>query len=58
MYMFVLFVESLGLTEPSYYMYLNQSETFTVDGTDDSKEYKDTIVSYHSSNLWVLPQSD
>ncbi|KAJ7385321.1 Unconventional myosin-Ie [Desmophyllum pertusum] len=32
----------LGLTEPSYYYYLNQSGTYSVDGTDDVKEYGET----------------
>ncbi|XP_068688023.1 unconventional myosin-Ie-like isoform X1 [Montipora foliosa] len=32
----------LGLTEPSYYYYLNQSGTYSVDGTDDVKEYEET----------------
>ncbi|XP_048583332.1 uncharacterized protein LOC5501785 isoform X2 [Nematostella vectensis] len=31
-----------GLAEPSYYYYLNQSGTYTVDGTDDVKEYEET----------------
>ncbi|OWF39023.1 Unconventional myosin-Ie [Mizuhopecten yessoensis] len=35
--------ESLGLTTPDYYMYLNQSGTYTVDGTDDVAEYRDTM---------------
>ncbi|KAK3098251.1 hypothetical protein FSP39_017626 [Pinctada imbricata] len=35
--------DSLGLTEPNYYMYLNQSDTYTVDGTDDVKEFHDTM---------------
>ena len=35
----------LGLTEPSYYYYLNQSGTYSVDGTDDVKEYEETRVS-------------
>ncbi|XP_031555305.1 unconventional myosin-Ie-like isoform X2 [Actinia tenebrosa] len=31
-----------GLTDPSYYYYLNQSGTYTVDGTNDSQEYEET----------------
>lgn len=31
-----------GLTEPSYYYYLNQSGTYSVDGTDDVKDYEET----------------
>lgn len=29
---------------PDYYSYLNQSGTYKVDGTDDRKEYQDTMV--------------
>ncbi|XP_064620363.1 unconventional myosin-Ie-like isoform X2 [Lineus longissimus] len=32
----------MGLTTPDYYYYLNQSGTYTVDGTDDKKDFKDT----------------
>ncbi|KAL9988183.1 hypothetical protein ACROYT_G002593 [Oculina patagonica] len=32
----------LGLTEPSYYYYLNQSGTYSVDGTNDVQEYEET----------------
>lgn len=38
--------ESLGITNPDYYYYLNQSGCVTVDGTDDVKEFQDTIVSF------------
>jgi len=49
MYLFVyfvllLFTEQLGITSPDYYHYLNQSGAFTVDGMDDVKEYRDTMV--------------
>ena len=36
--------ENLGLTQPSYFYYLNQSGTYQVDGTDDSKEFEATMV--------------
>lgn len=36
--------ESLGLVTPDYYYYLNQSETYKVDGTNDSKEFEETMV--------------
>ena len=36
--------ESLGLTQPSYFYYLNQSGTYKVDGTDDSAEFDATMV--------------
>lgn len=38
-------IGQLGLTDPSYYYYLNQSGTYSVDGTDDVKEYEETRVS-------------
>ena len=37
--------ESLGIANVDYYWYLNQSGTYTVDGTDDRKEFDDTLVS-------------
>jgi len=40
-------IGQLGLTEPSYYYYLNQSGTYSVDGTNDVKEYEETRVSTH-----------
>lgn len=36
--------EGLGIANVDYYWYLNQSGTYTVDGTDDKKEFADTIV--------------
>jgi len=36
--------DNLGLTEPDYFFYLNQSGTYQVDGTDDSKEFEATMV--------------
>ena len=47
----VFFPENLGLTTPDYYNYLNQTGTYTVDGTDDVQELKDTLVS--TGNLHV-----
>lgn len=35
--------EALGIANVEYYWYLNQSGTYTVDGTDDSKEFRDTL---------------
>ena len=40
------FAESLGLTSPDYYYYLNQSATYRVDGLDDNKEFNDTFVRF------------
>ena len=36
--------ESLGIANVDYYWYLNQSGTYTVDGIDDRKEFKETVV--------------
>lgn len=45
--------EGLGIMTPDYYYYLNQSGTYKVDGTDDRKEYQETMVqetdSYYTS---------
>ena len=38
------YTENLGLTQPSYFYYLNQSGTYHVDGTDDTKEFEATMV--------------
>lgn len=45
--------EGLGIMTPDYYNYLNQSGTYKVDGTDDRKEYQDTMVQ-KSDSLFVL----
>ena len=44
--------EGLGIANVDYYWYLNQSGTYTVDGTDDKKEFEDTLVSL--INLSIL----
>uniref|UniRef100_A0A672QAA5 Osteoclast-stimulating factor 1 n=1 Tax=Sinocyclocheilus grahami TaxID=75366 RepID=A0A672QAA5_SINGR len=36
--------ENLGITTPDYYLYLNQSDTYTVEDVNDKKEFKDTMV--------------
>lgn len=36
--------EGLGIMTPDYYYYLNQSGTYKVDGTDDSKDFQETMV--------------
>ena len=38
------FLEHLGISSPNYFYYLNQSGTYKVDGTDDKKEFNDTMV--------------
>uniref|UniRef100_A0A3P8WP09 Myosin IF n=1 Tax=Cynoglossus semilaevis TaxID=244447 RepID=A0A3P8WP09_CYNSE len=35
--------EGLGIMTPDYYFYLNQSGTYKVDGTNDSKDFKETM---------------
>ncbi|KAJ3600036.1 hypothetical protein NHX12_033988 [Muraenolepis orangiensis] len=35
--------EGLGLMTPDYYYYLNQSGTYKVDGTNDSKDFQETM---------------
>ena len=46
MYFHFSFLESFGLTNPDYYYYLNQSGTYKVDGTNDTQEFGDTLVSF------------
>uniref|UniRef100_A0A8B9K3R2 Osteoclast-stimulating factor 1 n=1 Tax=Astyanax mexicanus TaxID=7994 RepID=A0A8B9K3R2_ASTMX len=36
--------EALGIMTPDYYNYLNQSGTYKVDGTNDSKDFQETMV--------------
>uniref|UniRef100_A0AAZ3S0F3 Osteoclast-stimulating factor 1 n=1 Tax=Oncorhynchus tshawytscha TaxID=74940 RepID=A0AAZ3S0F3_ONCTS len=38
--------EALGIMTPDYYYYLNQSGTYKVDGTNDSKDFQETMVPY------------
>ncbi|KAF7202635.1 unconventional myosin-If [Nothobranchius furzeri] len=35
--------EGLGIITPDYYYYLNQSGTYKVDGTNDSKDFQETM---------------
>ncbi len=46
---YICLAEALGLTNPNYYFYLNQSSTATVEGIDDKKEFNDTLVSPYLS---------
>lgn len=47
--------EALGIMTPDYYYYLNQSGTYKVDGTNDSKDYQETMVNvYAGENLQWL----
>lgn len=46
--------EGLGIANVDYYWYLNQSGTYTVDGTDDKKEFEETLVSLiRSSHVYA-----
>lgn len=36
--------ECLGIMTPDYYNYLNQSGTYKVDGTNDNKDFQETMV--------------
>jgi len=47
-----LSAESLGIANVDYYWYLNQSGTYTVEGTDDKKEFDDTLVSQTTVWWW------
>ena len=38
---------------PDYYYYLNQSDTYKVDGTDDRSDFSETLV---STNRHFSPQ--
>ena len=42
----VLFSDSLGLSSPEYFYFLNQGGTYKVDGTDDRKEFDATMVMF------------
>uniref|UniRef100_A0A8D3E882 Myosin IF n=1 Tax=Scophthalmus maximus TaxID=52904 RepID=A0A8D3E882_SCOMX len=44
--------EGLGIMTPDYYYYLNQSGTYKVDGTNDSKDFNETMV---HSELFISP---
>ncbi|ELK31068.1 Myosin-If [Myotis davidii] len=35
--------QNLGLMTPDYYYYLNQSDTYKVDGTDDRSDFSETV---------------
>uniref|UniRef100_A0A8C7EYY5 Osteoclast-stimulating factor 1 n=1 Tax=Oncorhynchus kisutch TaxID=8019 RepID=A0A8C7EYY5_ONCKI len=49
--------ENLGVTTPDYYLYLNQSGTYTVEDVNDKKEFSDTMaVCLHLVGLSVDDQ--
>ncbi|GAB6019968.1 Unconventional myosin-Ie [Chamberlinius hualienensis] len=35
--------QQLGISEPAYYWYLNQSSTYKVDGTNDAHDFQETL---------------
>uniref|UniRef100_K7F9Z7 Myosin IF n=1 Tax=Pelodiscus sinensis TaxID=13735 RepID=K7F9Z7_PELSI len=39
--------QNLGVMSPDYYYYLNQSETYKVDGTDDRSDFHETMNAMH-----------
>ncbi|CAL9696483.1 unnamed protein product [Knipowitschia caucasica] len=39
--------EGLGVMTPDYYYYLNQSGTYKVDGTNDCKDFQETMEAMH-----------
>ena len=41
--MILTFLEQLGMTDPEYYYYLNQSGCYTVDDTNDQKDFQETM---------------
>ena len=36
--------QEFGLSTPDYFLYLSQSGTYSVEGTDDRTEFQDTVV--------------
>uniref|UniRef100_A0AAR2ISF7 Osteoclast-stimulating factor 1 n=1 Tax=Pygocentrus nattereri TaxID=42514 RepID=A0AAR2ISF7_PYGNA len=44
--------ENLGITTPDYYLYMNQSGTYTVEDVDDKKDFSETVVVF--SSLYAL----
>ncbi|XP_021100855.1 unconventional myosin-If isoform X3 [Heterocephalus glaber] len=43
--------QNLGLMTPDYYYYLNQSDTYKVDGTDDQRDFNETLPVSRSRTL-------
>ncbi|GFN82452.1 hypothetical protein PoB_000895800 [Plakobranchus ocellatus] len=50
--------ENLGITTPDYYYYLSQSQTYKVDGTDDKKEFQDTLQAMQVIGIPADTQND
>uniref|UniRef100_A0A8C8FHS1 Osteoclast-stimulating factor 1 n=1 Tax=Oncorhynchus tshawytscha TaxID=74940 RepID=A0A8C8FHS1_ONCTS len=49
--------EALGIMTPDYYYYLNQSGTYKVDGTNDSKDFQETMEAMHVIGIPVAHQA-
>uniref|UniRef100_A0A4W6CV20 Osteoclast-stimulating factor 1 n=1 Tax=Lates calcarifer TaxID=8187 RepID=A0A4W6CV20_LATCA len=47
--------EGLGIMTPDYYYYLNQSGTYKVDGTNDSKDFQETMVLSLEKTTVIVP---
>jgi len=47
-----------GLVNVDYYNYLNQNDCYTVDGTDDAQEYRDTMDAMTTMGMDTDEQSD
>ena len=43
--------EALGMMDPQYFYYLNQSNEFSADGVDDIQEYKDMRDAMNVCNI-------
>jgi len=39
----ISFIDQLGIANPEYYFYLNQSGCYTVDDTNDQKDFNETM---------------
>jgi myosin-1 len=50
--------ETLGIANVDYYWYLNQSGTYTVDGTDDKKEFAETLHAMDVMDITPDTQTD
>lgn len=43
--------QNLGIMNPDYYFYLNQSDTYKVDGTDDKNDFCEMMVNIYEFYL-------
>ncbi|CAB4008892.1 unconventional myosin-Ie-like isoform X2, partial [Paramuricea clavata] len=49
--------EMLGVSDASYFFYLNQSGTYEVEGTDDKKEYEETRMAMETMGISLEDQA-